>query len=489
MPTSEPFNLQIKKLTEMLEQQIFRLTKETDSEGNLNPGPDEKANLLNSPLPMVSPEYEYNVTFDITNTRSMGQGETRYIAGIDSDGYDISIPNHTDLKIVTVNFRAQSDSLYSSSFGVLGNLHSRIRSWESFRNALREIGLGLLKVYPMQTTGVKYNGRITNVSMFDAEFTIPVNDLEIDQTGVIESIELTSKLDLLHTIDINRLGVTDVFQFTGPDVQNVNSIDFNQSGSLLYVMGGHTTSLPGQQFINVFSLQDYDIQTLSFQSRHQVESWLRCFRWASDGLSYSFCSGYPQNQVESWICEFPYDLESSYLDGYYNLIPDLLPIVSLNTPVTADRLNTRGLEFSPDGKRLVISGTFGYLFEYELAVPFLVKDMTLRGYQDLKLQVYGSKVYPPHPSTQETRWISPRELMILDAFNANSFGGFCIIKTQKPYSILGEIQMGSIFKPSQTGVQTGFAYKNNKIWNPLRTSNQLQMIQEIPDTFIIPESE
>lgn len=151
--------------------------------------PDGYIRLQGAPQNRVPSVTEYDITYNITRTRDAGQFETRWLEDLDDDGYSILIPNHSMLKIVTIQFRVQSDVFNTeyNVFSMAGNLHHRIRSWISFKEELRGIKCGLLKVFDIQTSYVTYNSRVTHVATFEAEFTVPVNDLEIDQSGIIRS--------------------------------------------------------------------------------------------------------------------------------------------------------------------------------------------------------------------------------------------------------------------------------------------------------------
>lgn len=194
MLVSKPWNIKYAEFKNVLDSEIFRLTKNADSTGSLknyNSG-DGYAHLEHTPLPYMNPEHGYDVRYNITAVRSLGQGETRYISDI-VDGYEVSVPNHCVLKIVTVKFSIQGQDEHDeiSVLAQLGNLEHRIRNWYSFREAL-QVGAetGVLKVYPISTSSVIIKNRITPIAMFDVEFTIPVNDLEIDRSEVIESVDI-----------------------------------------------------------------------------------------------------------------------------------------------------------------------------------------------------------------------------------------------------------------------------------------------------------
>lgn len=203
---SRPFNLQLGLLLDLINDQIPGLTKDANSQGVLRSYTDGDgyAPAINSPLPMVSWQRQYNVDHDIISIRDLGQGETRYISALDSDGYEILIPNHTTLKIVTIKFRIQSDTYTTSSnaFASAGALQHRIRTWQSFRDALRLIGVGLLKVFPVATASVPYNSRLVHIAAFDAEFAIPVNDLEITSGGIINSISADGYYETISGVTI-----------------------------------------------------------------------------------------------------------------------------------------------------------------------------------------------------------------------------------------------------------------------------------------------
>lgn len=187
MIVSKPFSLQYQKLLSVIKECVFELTKKTNSSGELeNYDSDGYGYIKNSPIPIVSAEHGYDIHYDVTQVQNYGQGEIRYI----EDGYDL-VPNHTNLKLITVKFSLQSDIHHEdlTAVGLLGNLQSRLR-WVKFQSELWKISASVLKTYPISTALVQYNSRLVNVAMFDVQFVLAVNDLDISERDWVNEVRI-----------------------------------------------------------------------------------------------------------------------------------------------------------------------------------------------------------------------------------------------------------------------------------------------------------